>query len=98
MKRNIREKKQHLSLPAHPSVPYHEAPAAIACDVCGADCEAESWLVNGEEDVCPKCYKEGKMKGGERQIMGEPAPAAPVPAEKKKSKASGPATKKRKSR
>jgi hypothetical protein len=29
--------------------------AAIACDKCGVDCEAESWLVNGEEDVCPEC-------------------------------------------
>jgi hypothetical protein len=25
---------------------------AIACDVCGADCEAESWLVNGEVGRC----------------------------------------------
>jgi hypothetical protein len=42
----------------------------------------------GEEDVCPNCYKGGKMKGGERQVMGEPAP---VEAKKK-------ATNKRKSR
>lgn len=62
--------------------------AAIACDKCGVDCEAESWLVNGEEDVCPECYTAEKMEGGERQVMGEPAPAE----EKKK------ATKKRKSR
>ena len=39
-----------------------KAPAAIACDKCGADCEAESWLVNGEEDVCPKCYKVGPAR------------------------------------
>ena len=63
-----------------------KAPAAIACDKCGVDCEAESWLVNGEEDVCPKCYKDGKMKGGERQIMGEPAPPPPKATKKRKSR------------
>ena len=56
-------------------------PAAIACDGCGVDCEPESYLVNGEEDVCPKCYTEGEMTGGEHQKFGEPVP---VPAKKAK--------------
>jgi|TARA_B110000977_G_scaffold165700_1_gene213100 hypothetical protein len=49
-----------------------KTPAAIACDKCGADCEAESYLVNGEEDVCPECYVNEKLTGGEHQKFGEP--------------------------
>ena len=44
-------------------------PAAIACDGCGCDCEKESYLVGGEEDFCPECYKKGNHTD-EHQRMG----------------------------
>jgi len=52
------------------------APAAIACDGCGCDCEAESYLV-GEEDFCPKCYEKDGLSG-EHQKFGEPIPITKV--------------------
>jgi len=52
------------------------APAAIACDGCGCDCEAESYLV-GEEDFCPKCYEKDGLTG-EHQKFGEPVPITKV--------------------
>ena len=48
-----------------------KTPAAIACDKCGVDCEAESYLVNGAEDLCPACYAASGKSGGEHQRMGE---------------------------
>uniref|UniRef100_A0A7S1BDB3 (S)-ureidoglycine aminohydrolase cupin domain-containing protein n=1 Tax=Corethron hystrix TaxID=216773 RepID=A0A7S1BDB3_9STRA len=58
------------------------APAAIACDGCGCDCEAESYLV-GEEDFCPDCYaKDGRA--GEHQKFGEPVPVPRPKANTKK--------------
>ena len=64
-----------------------EAPPAIACDLCGADCFAESYLHTGEDgaeiDLCPECYRKGKKKyaGAEHQREGEPVP---VPAKKQR--------------
>lgn len=61
-----------------------KAPAAIACDKCGVDCEPESYLVNGEEDMCPACYKAGKHTGGEHQKFGAPVPGPTKKKSKKK--------------
>ena len=47
-----------------------KTPAAIACDDCGVDCEKESYLVGGEEDLCPQCYAKRGGTGGEHQRMG----------------------------
>ena len=47
-----------------------KTPAAIACDDCGVDCEKESYLVGGEEDLCPGCYAKRGGTGGEHQRMG----------------------------
>jgi len=57
-------------------------PPGITCDICGADCFAESYL-HEDTDLCPKCFKKGKAKyaGAEKQKWGEPAPP---PAKKSK--------------
>mmetsp|Transcript_56325 Transcript_56325/g.96962 ORF Transcript_56325/g.96962 Transcript_56325/m.96962 type:complete len:323 (-) Transcript_56325:429-1397(-) len=52
---------------------------AIACDGCGCDCEAESYLV-GDEDFCPRCHEDGGHSG-EHQKFGVPVPIA-KPAKK----------------
>jgi len=45
-----------------------EAAPAIACDVCGADCVAESYFVAvGEEDICPECFGKDKDKYAEAE-------------------------------
>ncbi len=50
----------------------YEGQAGSACDKGGEECEAESYLVNGEEDVCPECYVNEKLTVGEHQKFGEP--------------------------
>jgi uncharacterized cupin superfamily protein len=62
-----------------------DAPA-ITCDVCDADCVAESYFVKKEElDICPKCYKEAenKCKGAEHQKNGEKCVEPPKKKQKK---------------
>jgi hypothetical protein len=62
-----------------------DAPA-ITCDVCDADCVAESYFVAKEEsDICPKCYKKAEetYEGAEHQKNGEKCVEPP----KKKQKA-----------
>ena len=50
----------------------------IACDVCGVDCFAESYLFAEETDVCPKCFKaDAKYAGAELQREGVAVKAAP---------------------
>eukprot|EP00485_Elphidium_margaritaceum_P001615 CAMPEP_0202690328 /NCGR_PEP_ID=MMETSP1385-20130828/5339_1 /ASSEMBLY_ACC=CAM_ASM_000861 /TAXON_ID=933848 /ORGANISM="Elphidium margaritaceum" /LENGTH=194 /DNA_ID=CAMNT_0049345571 /DNA_START=26 /DNA_END=607 /DNA_ORIENTATION=+ len=47
---------------------------AIACDICGVGCVAESYFVeDGELDICVECYKKDtdKYKGAEHQKNGE---------------------------
>jgi len=69
-------------------------PPGISCDICSADCYAESYLHTAkdgtETDLCPKCFKKGKSKyvGAERQEEGEPVlePVAAPPAKKQKKK------------
>ena len=57
----------------------------ISCDVCGADCFAESYLFAGETDLCPKCFKaDKKYAGSEHQKEGEPVPTKAPPKKKQK--------------
>ena len=53
----------------------------IACDVCGADCFAESFLFaeeTSETDLCPKCFEaDAKYAGAELQREGVAVKAAP---------------------
>mmetsp|Transcript_23470 Transcript_23470/g.50835 ORF Transcript_23470/g.50835 Transcript_23470/m.50835 type:complete len:176 (+) Transcript_23470:118-645(+) len=52
-----------------------DAPPAITCDVCDADCSAESYFMDEDErDICPTCYekgKDGEYAGAEHQKEGE---------------------------
>ena len=63
-------------------------PEGIACDLCGADCFAESYLHADEDgtelDLCCACFRKGKKKyaGAEHQRLGEPV--LPVPAKKQR--------------
>ncbi|KAJ1620462.1 hypothetical protein T492DRAFT_1077705 [Pavlovales sp. CCMP2436] len=68
--------------------------ADIACDECGKDCTAESYL-SGELDLCPKCFKANEQKhaGAEKQRFGQPVPE---PKPKGKRPASGKAGGKKK--
>jgi hypothetical protein len=70
-----------------------DSPAEIACDGCGAECVAQSWLTAAEEDICPACYKAaggatGRYAGAEYQEQGEacaePPAAEPTEDEDKK--------------
>jgi len=57
----------------------------ISCDVCGADCFAESFLYAGETDLCPKCFKtDKKYAGSEHQKEGEPVQTKAPPKKKQK--------------
>jgi len=57
--------------------PEGEDLPGVACDVCGADCLAESYLF-GETDLCPLCYKaDAKYEGAEHQKEGVAVKAAP---------------------
>ena len=59
---------------------------AIACDVCSADCFAQSYLFEGSQDICPKCFKaDKKYAGAEKQEGGEAVPAL-LPVRKKQKK------------
>jgi uncharacterized cupin superfamily protein len=59
---------------------------AITCDVCDADCVAESYFVKKEElDICPECFKkdEKKYKGAQHQKNGEKWVGPPKKKQKK---------------
>lgn len=56
----------------------------ITCDVCGADCFAESYYMDStQEDYCVACFKaEGGMKyypDAEYQREGKPVPTDQQP-------------------
>lgn len=78
-----------------------EEEAGITCDVCEKDCMEESYFVEeGEQDICPACYKKDKkkyktaehQKGGEA-FVEEEKKAAP---KKKKAEAKKKAAPKKK--
>jgi uncharacterized cupin superfamily protein len=51
-----------------------EEEAGITCDLCEADCMEESYFIeDGEQDICPACYKKDKKKykTAEHQKGGE---------------------------
>jgi len=43
----------------------------IHCDGCNADCWAESYFTEKEEDVCPTCFAKGGWGKGEHQRHGK---------------------------
>lgn len=58
--------------------PEGEDLPGIACDVCGVDCLAESYLFGEETDLCPKCFEaDAKYAGAEHQKEGVAIKAAP---------------------
>ena len=47
-------------------------PPAISCDVCNADCVAESYFMTKEEqDICPKCFDKEKEKYHDAEYQKE---------------------------
>ena len=64
--------------------PETEDLPGIACDNCGVDCFAESYLFE-EMDLCPKCFQaDAKYAGAEHQKEGEPVPTKAPPKKKQK--------------
>mmetsp|Transcript_70411 Transcript_70411/g.114401 ORF Transcript_70411/g.114401 Transcript_70411/m.114401 type:complete len:198 (+) Transcript_70411:3-596(+) len=68
----------------------------ISCDLCSKDCSAESFLMDGEVDLCPDCYAEKgtEYKLAQRCVDGaevgkpsKPKKTAPAPANSNKKSA-----------
>jgi hypothetical protein len=68
---------KHYSYYGEDGNPEGDELPGIACDACGADCYAESYLFAEETDLCPKCFAaDAKYEGAEHQREGAPVPAA----------------------
>jgi hypothetical protein len=81
---------KHYSYYGEDGHPEGEDLPGIACDVCGVDCYAESYLYGEETDLCPKCYSaDTKYTGAEHQKEGAPVKAAPKKRGKSPTKGGG---------
>ena len=81
---------KHYSYYGEDGRPEGEDLPGIACDVCGADCYAESYLYGEETDLCPACYSaDTKYVGAEHQKEGAPVKAAPKKRGKAPTKGGG---------
>ena len=78
---------KHYAYYSEDGKPEEEYETGIACDMCSADCFAESYLFE-EMDICPTCFKkdEARFEGAEHQKEGEAVPAE-QPQKKRKQKA-----------
>ena len=65
-------------------------PNNISCDLCGDQCWENSYLMDGETDLCPACFdtKGSNYKTAERCVHGDTVETVQIPKAKRARKAS----------
>jgi len=64
-------------------------PNNISCDLCGEQCWEDSYLMDGETDLCPLCFetKGSNYKAAERCVHGDTVETVQIPKAKRARKA-----------